>query len=508
MSSSDKEEVDDVSELLCDEFLEEDGEDEDYDEWGEVRELLRVATIIFFMTFAAFFILSETEIGRVVQFSIVRALGVKSLIKWRSMEDRVTPTKHPLQNSKVFHSIWKPQDELDLLKSFEDELVWPNEIVPVEISIKNDLENSVILYMCDERKREDLLIQELAADHSVFFAAQVGQVWRIQDAKKGSFIKTFPISRSMNRKTILTGSSGEDAFLLEYYARNNLVWLNSVPRGPVRHPMISRTRKNYRILPVPQVNADGEKEKRALRTVQKIESNPRVFMIENFLSNYEADSLVALAKNLSLHRSRVGGRIDGKLGTEHHLRTSRNTWIPCTGQNSSQLVNRVCKRSFNLLGYKFDDKNWQNVAESLQLVHYNASQEYHGHHDYFPPREQLQEYDVQRGNNRLATLIFYLNDVEEGGHTVFPLNGTFEEPALDVQISTTQVANVCQRSPGAGGLSISPKKGSALLFYNMLEDGNLDVQSFHAGCPVIKGEKWIANFWFWEEQVPTTLRQL
>ena len=25
--------------------------------------------------------------------------------------------------------------------------------------------------------------------------------------------------------------------------------------------------------------------------------------------------------------------------------------------------------------------------------------------------------------------------------------------------------------------------------------GELDVMTWHGGCPVVKGEKWIANFW-------------
>ena len=37
-----------------------------------------------------------------------------------------------------------------------------------------------------------------------------------------------------------------------------------------------------------------------------------------------------------------------------------------------------------------------------------------------------------------------------------------------------------------------------MLFYNLLPDGNADVNSLHAALPVIKGEKWLANFWVWD----------
>jgi hypothetical protein len=60
----------------------------------------------------------------------------------------------------------------------------------------------------------------------------------------------------------------------------------------------------------------------------------------------------------------------------------------------------------------------------------------------------------------------------------------------------------------------TPKRGDALLFYrcvsvttsgrrpdmtvsvSMLDDGNLDIYSMHAGCPVGQGDKWAANWWW------------
>ncbi len=44
---------------------------------------------------------------------------------------------------------------------------------------------------------------------------------------------------------------------------------------------------------------------------------------------------------------------------------------------------------------------------------------------------------------------------------------------------------------------MEPRKGSAVLFYNLLEDGNGDDLSLHAALPVWSGEKWLANFWVW-----------
>ena len=41
-------------------------------------------------------------------------------------------------------------------------------------------------------------------------------------------------------------------------------------------------------------------------------------------------------------------------------------------------------------------------------------------------------------------------------------------------------------------------KGSAVLFYNLLEDGNSDDLALHEARPVKEGEKWLANYWIWD----------
>ncbi len=69
-----------------------------------------------------------------------------------------------------------------------------------------------------------------------------------------------------------------------------------------------------------------------------------------------------------------------------------------------------------------------------------------------------------------------MNEGMEGGETSFPrwLNG-----------ETTDV------------LQVKPEVGKAVLFYNVLPDGNYDERSQHAAKPVLKGEKWLTNLWVW-----------
>jgi len=61
----------------------------------------------------------------------------------------------------------------------------------------------------------------------------------------------------------------------------------------------------------------------------------------------------------------------------------------------------------------------------------------------------------------------YLNDVQEGGETIFP--------KMD--------------------LSISPKKGAALYFHYGNQEGQTDRLTLHSSVPVLNGEKWVATKW-------------
>jgi prolyl 4-hydroxylase len=96
-------------------------------------------------------------------------------------------------------------------------------------------------------------------------------------------------------------------------------------------------------------------------------------------------------------------------------------------------------------------------GESLQVLRYRPGQEYKPHSDAVPGE----------ANQRILTLLVYLNHGYEGGETLF--------------LKT--------------GLSFKGAKGDALLFRNALPDGRADESAQHAGRPVIAGEKLIASRW-------------
>ncbi len=213
-------------------------------------------------------------------------------------------------------------------------------------------------------------------------------------------------------------------------------------------------------------------------TLTVLSCAPKVYEINNFLSEAEVDHIIGIAREIDMKPSSTGN--DGHSGSEKETRTrtSYNTWV---GRETDQIIDAIYRRSADLLRideallrYRSDDEypdygSKKSVAEQLQLVHYNVGQEYTAHHDfgYANAGDKVQ-------GARFATLLFYLNEPEAGGETEFPrwYNGETSR-----------------------GLEATPKKGKAVLFYSQLPDGNLDDLSHHAALPVTKGEKFLINLW-------------
>ena len=79
--------------------------------------------------------------------------------------------------------------------------------------------------------------------------------------------------------------------------------------------------------------------------------------------------------------------------------------------------------------------------------------------------------------SRFATILFYLNDDMKGGETTFPR---------------------WENAESGNQLKVKPERGKAILFYNMLPDGNYDDLSQHVALPVLEGEKWLINLYVYE----------
>ena len=222
-------------------------------------------------------------------------------------------------------------------------------------------------------------------------------------------------------------------------------------------------------------------------TLKVLSCAPRVFEIRNFMSRMEVDHILELAGAITLAESTTGdvgsnGR-QKQISTARHTktRTSRNSWVP---RERSPIIDAIYRRAADLA--RIDEallrrrsteevphvRSKKSIAETLQLVHYDKTQEYTAHHDFGYSHIN----DNEQGA-RFATILFYLNEGMIGGETAFPrwVNGkSFHE------------------------LKVNPEVGKAILFYDQLPDGNLDDFSQHSAKPIIEGEKWLINLWIWD----------
>ncbi|WP_282172041.1 2OG-Fe(II) oxygenase [Cytobacillus firmus] len=216
-------------------------------------------------------------------------------------------------------------------------------------------------------------------------------------------------------------------------------------------------RYNYE---VPEIGRKGNILHARDRDVKVLSRNEKPFVLhlDSVLSSEECDELISLSRSRLLP-SRV---VDTGSGEERadSGRTSRSMAFRF---RENELVERIEMRIADLTGYPAEN------GEGLQILNYGLGEEYRPHFDFFPPHMV----NADKGGQRVGTFLIYLNDVAEGGETVF----------------------------SKAGLSIVPKKGSAIYFHYANEQGQLDRLSVHSSLPVKKGEKWAATKWIRERNI-------
>lgn len=129
----------------------------------------------------------------------------------------------------------------------------------------------------------------------------------------------------------------------------------------------------------------------------------------------------------------------------------------------------------------------EESLEHLQVVRYGKTQHYDAHRDYWDPREfpDVPRFTGPDGfwNQRHATLLWYLAAPEAGGETWFPRAHGGPIPYGEWM--------ACDER----GAKVSPSNATAVLFYSLRADGDIDEYSWHSGCSVQAGVKWAANSW-------------
>jgi len=198
--------------------------------------------------------------------------------------------------------------------------------------------------------------------------------------------------------------------------------------------------------------------------------HPRSFLYKRFMTDEECDYLVNHSKN----RMSKSGVVDATTGgtAKSDIRTSTGSFI---GIGVDDLMKKLETRvaTYSMLPVRHQ--------EATQVLRYEIGQEYRAHYDYFFHKGGTK-------NNRIVTILMYLHDPEFGGETVFPNTAV---PRERVDKGWEKNFSDC----GNRGRAALPQKGDALIFWSMKPGGELDPGSSHAGCPVIRGEKWTATKW-------------
>jgi len=199
----------------------------------------------------------------------------------------------------------------------------------------------------------------------------------------------------------------------------------------------------------------GDRRVQVLQTVR----HPRVVVFGNLLSAEECEGLIAaarvrLARSLTVE-TRTGGEV---LNVD---RTSDGMFFE-RGEN--EIVARLEQRLAMLLRWPLE------YGEGLQILRYAPGAQYRPHYDYFDPHEPGTPTILKRGGQRVATLVMYLQEPEQGGATTFP----------DI------------------GLEVAPVRGTGVFFsYDRPDPAT---RTLHGGAPVLAGEKWVATKWLRERE--------
>lgn len=129
---------------------------------------------------------------------------------------------------------------------------------------------------------------------------------------------------------------------------------------------------------------------------------------------------------------------------------------------ADSMVKMIQRRIDDLLGM---DPAW---GETIQGQRYAAGQQYKHHYDWFHTHAEYWKKERKRGGQRSWTAMIFLNDVEEGGQTLF----------------------------SKAGLEVTPQTGAILIWNNVLPTGEPNEMTLHAATPVAKGVKHVVTKWY------------
>lgn len=190
-------------------------------------------------------------------------------------------------------------------------------------------------------------------------------------------------------------------------------------------------------------------------TIRQVATEHPVFVIDNFLSPSECQSIIQYGEP----KLQPSTTVENDRLVIKDYRNSSTGFISPNGKASPHsAVNEVLKRVSAFSGYPISH------LESVNIVRYRVGERYEAHYDYFDPNDTAM---MDKAGQRLTTFFVYLNDVTEecGGSTYFP--------ELD--------------------LKIQPKVGSCAVWFNTDPSGKILYPHSHHGGEVLQATKNVPN---------------
>ncbi|KAE9555682.1 hypothetical protein FO519_001153 [Halicephalobus sp. NKZ332] len=169
--------------------------------------------------------------------------------------------------------------------------------------------------------------------------------------------------------------------------------------------------------------------------VEIIRFDPLAVIFHQVISDYEISVVKELATP-RLKRATVQNAKTGELETANY-RISKSAWLK---GHEHPVIDRINKRIDLMTNLN------QDTSEDLQVANYGIGGHYDPHFD------------------------FAMSQPEKGGATVY-----------------TEL-----------GMGVYPSLHNALFWYNLKRDGEGDMKTRHAACPVLTGVKWVSNKWIHE----------
>lgn len=192
---------------------------------------------------------------------------------------------------------------------------------------------------------------------------------------------------------------------------------------------------------------------------EQVSDDPLVQVIDDFVTQTERHHIMRLTAD-ALDTALVSAVGASKTSDG---RTGSVAWVK---HDQTPIVRGLVKRVSNLVGIPV------RHAESLQVVHYGETQEYKPHFDAYDMKTEKGKQRTERGGQRIVTALMYLNEVDDGGATIFP--------KLDLEVEA--------------------QPGRMVIFHNLADRTLIDMtrhpKSLHGGAPVWGGQKWACNLWF------------